>query len=242
MHLELSKSNKNFLIPTLNNTGYTPAKPDIIQKAFIRFAKHAKNPLLDVGAAFGITSLLALNNGGYIIANDLDARHLEAIKQNAPLSLVNKLELVVGRMPQDLDFKEESLSGILVARVLHFLTGQEIMESLHKIFKWLTPKGKVFFVATTPFIKILEPFIPVYNDRKQSGELWPGTLEDVKKYQSMNVEAMPSFVHLLDEDIVRRIFTEAGFKIKKLNYFAAECPQEWLYDGREFIGCIAEKS
>lgn len=184
---------------------------------------------------------MALEAGGHVIANDLEIKHLKLIQQNLPLYNGNKIDFLNARMPQDLEFVEGSLDGVLISKVLHFMTPEEVMESLNKIFYWLAPGGKIFFVASTPFIKILEPFISVYYERIEKGILWAGFIEEVDKYLCKSVQTMPKTINLMDKKIVRRIFQKAGFRIKTLRYFAAECPKEWLYDGREFIGCIAQK-
>lgn len=232
------ETEKNELFPTLNNMGYTPKLPDIIQTSFINYAAQCALPALDIGAAFGVATLPALKMGTKIIANDLDQRHLDIIREQTPPTLRTNLDTRVGGIPSGLTLQKESVSAILVARVLHFLSPEAIQESLIKMKNWLMPNGKLFIVVTTPFIKILESYIPIYEQRKANNDPWPGLINNATTYLTEDVK-MPSFANLFDEDLLHRVLREANFDIESLFYFPAECPAEWLYDGREFLGCVA---
>jgi 2-polyprenyl-3-methyl-5-hydroxy-6-metoxy-1,4-benzoquinol methylase len=92
-------------------------------------------PVLDIGCAYGMASLPALKKGAVVIANDLDERHLQLLKSQAPVSSLERLQLKPGRMPDDLDFPEGNLGAVLASRVLNFIHPDKLEESFHKIFK-----------------------------------------------------------------------------------------------------------
>lgn len=103
-------------------------------------------------------------------------------------------------------------------------------------------KNNLFWkiVVTTPFIKLLENFIPIYQKRKSENDLWSGLISDAQDFLSEKVQ-MPHSVNLFDEDVLKRVLTAAHFHIEDLFYFPAKSPQKWLLDGREFLGCIGRK-
>jgi SAM-dependent methyltransferase len=237
-YINMKKDIDTFLIPTLNNMGYTQSNPDIIQKEFIEFSSTVSSSVLDIGAAFGITTLLALKKGAKVIANDIDKRHLSVIMEKTPTLLKHNLRLLEGRLPYDIKINKQSLGAILIARVLHFLSPVEIVDSLEKTRSWLEPTGKIFIVVTTPFSKLFEKVIPIYEENKKNKAPWPALMQDVHMFLSDKVQ-IPPFLNLFDKELLESLLTQTGFHIEQLFYFPGECPKKWLYDGREFLGCIA---
>ena len=51
----------------------------------------------------------------------------------------------VGTFPSDLDLPAESVKGVLLSQVAHYLSPQAIFESLQKSFVWLKPDGGAYF-------------------------------------------------------------------------------------------------
>jgi SAM-dependent methyltransferase len=105
---------------------------------------------LEIGAAYGVTVLPALAAGAAVIANDVDPKHLEILRERAG-PLAGKLSLFPGKFPNEVHLPDSSVAAILVARVLHFFDGATIEESARTIFRWLVPDGKVFITAETPY-------------------------------------------------------------------------------------------
>jgi SAM-dependent methyltransferase len=199
--------------------------------------------VLDVGAAFGVASIPALESGATVIANDMELRHLEILWERTPERLRSHLILNAGRFPEDLSFAENSLDAIHAANLLNFLRGDEILRGLVLIRRWLKPGGKVFTISGTPYAANIREFIPVYEKRKCRGVRWPGEAENVQQYSShQTVSELPSFINLLDEDVLRDAFEATGFIIEKSEMFLRSGLPEYLYyDGRENVGLIAAK-
>src|SRR5207244_3611285 len=113
-----------------------------------------------------------------------------------------------------LEFPPASLGGIHAANVLHFLTGDQLVDGASRMFRWLRPGGKVFTLSSTPFVGTLRDFIPIYQRRKGSGVPWPGELGHPQVFSDhATVRELPDFVHLLEEDVLREVFCRAGFVI-----------------------------
>jgi SAM-dependent methyltransferase len=235
---------KDALIVTLNSMGYMLSEPEKYNQAFIDFSPHAPGPALEIGAAYGLATIPALEKGAYVIANDLDERHLQILRRKVPSSLLDHLELKPGRMPTDIDFEENSLGAVLASRVLNFLLPEEMGISFEKIFKWLNPGGKFFFLVATPYMGNFRKFLPTYQKRKMAGEKWPGLLEDIPFCTPERAPDLPKFINLLDEDVLTESLTNVGFVIEEIGYSPAidEHPEEMKLDGREQLGVIARKN
>src|SRR5262245_33374185 len=114
---------KDGLIPTLNQMGWMTVGLDAFSREFVDFSSTAPGPVLDIGAAYGIASIEALKTGARVIANDLDRRHLDILYDRAPKEYVRNLILKAGEFPNELNFSDYSLGGILACRILHFFDG-----------------------------------------------------------------------------------------------------------------------
>lgn len=240
--LAMPEPEENGLIKTLNSMGTMTPSPDIFSRAFIEFAPKAPGRSLDVGAAYGVATLPALNNGVSVIANDIDDRHLKILYNRVPLDLRPRLELAPGEFPDKLDFPPGSLGAILICRVLHFFDGPRIERAAGKVMKWLAPGGKVFVVGETPFIGTAKAFFPTYESRQKAGDPWPGVVENVAAHDPKRAGSLPSLFHLLDDRVLRRVFTAAGFEIERVELFARpDYPADIRLDGRESVGLIAVK-
>lgn len=231
------------LFKTLNGMGHSIAELTEYSEAFLDFAPIASGPVLDIGAAFGVASLPALERGAEVIINDMAQEHLDVIASKMPDHLKSRVFYRQGRVPDDLMFKPQSLGAIHSSQVFHFLSGEELMRMFDLMFTWLKPKGKIFVITGTPYVHILRKFIPIYEQRKSEGVRWPGELPSLKMYTSHPVsDDNPSFCHFLDDTILGRTAREAGFIVEKLSLFdRGDLPDHIKWDGRENVGLIAHK-
>jgi predicted SAM-dependent methyltransferase len=231
-------------IITLNRMGRATLDLTEYSREFVAFAPLAPGPVLDIGAGFGVATLAALTAGASVIANDVDDRHLRIIVEQASAAGVReRLEILPGWFPSDLDIRRERLGAIHASQVLHFLSERELMTGAALMFRWLQPGGRVFTISGTPYVKTLERFIPVYEERKRTGVPWPGAIQNVHEYSSHpTINELPDFMHFLDDETVARPFAEAGFVIERVEMYNRKGLPEYLkYDGRENVGLIARK-
>ncbi len=239
---KMPEAELNGFIKTLNNMGYMTSSLDEFSKLFIEFSPLAPGPVLDIGAAYGIATLPALENGATVIANDIEGAHLEILKDRAPEHLKSKLSLKAGEFPEQLEIEPNSLGAVLVCRVMHFFDGDRIEKSAATLFKWLKSGGKAFVVAETPYLRNFQNFIPIYESRKRAGEKWPGYIDDVMAIAPERGAFLPSKMHLLDPDVFTRTFKCAGFIIEDARMIARkDFPEDLQLDGRESVGIIARK-
>ena len=230
--------------PTLNGTGFMFKVLDEYAEEFIRFAGETDGEVLDIGCAFGIATIAALEAGGRVTACDLDPRHLKILTENTPEALRSRLTCVTGQLP-DIDLPEESYDAILCSRVLHFLDGSAVDASLHNMYRWLKPGGRLYLVADTPY-GIWRKLIPIFEAKRARGDRWPGMMIGLENYlpfapKDRAIEG-PPFMNLLDPDLLTRICTEAGFEVERASFIErSDFSGLGRMDGRENTGIRAIK-
>ncbi|MBI3505886.1 MAG: class I SAM-dependent methyltransferase [Proteobacteria bacterium] len=223
----MPKAEANGTVPTLNGMGAMTPELDPYASAFVDFAAFSKVPVLDVGAAYGIATLAALERGARVIANDVEPRHLEILSTRVPEERLHRLRLFPGAFPGGLSLAHESIGAALLGRMLHFLSGDEIERGIANLRRWLVPGGKVFAVALTPYIGTRRDFIPVYESRRAAGLAWPGERERM---------------HYLEPAVLAAAFERAGFDVEVAETFSRpELLGDMRLDGRESMGLIARK-
>lgn len=243
---------------TLNNMGYEATSPDTwdpITKLWIRYgATTIKTPprlLLNVGCAFGSTSVSAASAGAKVICNDLDERHLTALSVSVPEDLKAQFIFLPGDYcaectMQDLQ-RAGSVDGVLLSRVLHFFSPRQFQRALQISFELLRPKGRIFVVTSSPYLKSLLSLGALFEFKKMRGDLWPGfldgTKEKVSDYFPRAKNRYPESMNFVDPEILTRELELAGFTIRLPAHYLNDValPQEHLLDGRELVGIVGEK-
>ena len=231
------------VIKTANAMGVMFKELSPAAEEFVQFAKLAKLPMLDIGAAFGATTIPALENGANVIACDLSDEHLVILRQSVDKKFLHKLQTVTKKFPDELNFNARSLSGILISNVLHFMDGESIVLGLEKCWQWLEDNGKIFITVMTPHLSFYHQLIPEYEKRVANGDEWPGIFNPRLVASEKWRDNLPEFVHLFELDTIQTVVEKAGFTIDGIGYFCYKnYPDEHRTDGNEFISLCATKS
>lgn len=237
--------------------GFTTTPCDPVSMKFIehaaRSAKH-HGKVLEIGAAFGAATLEAIEQGATVFCNDISAENLAVIKKRfmeikgTSISSTdgddNNLVLIPGEFPDELSgLPKNYFDAILICRVLHFFTGEKIEESLAFFTKLLAPKGKIYIVCETPFLKNWQKFIPEFNNRIQAGEKWPGEINNPADFESSGRAAsLPKFVHWMTKEVLERSLKHAGLTVEQVEYInrKGQFPDDLLLPeaGKESVGAI----
>lgn len=237
--------------------GFTTTPCDPVSQRFIEHAalsaKHG-GKVLEIGAAFGAATLEAIAKGATVFCNDIDPENLAVVRQrfmettdDPSESLTgdsSKLILVPGELPNELiGLPEKQFDAILICRVLHFFSGAKIEESLGLLSKLLAPKGKIYIVCETPFLRNWQRFIPEFNRRVENEEEWPGEIIEPAKFESSGrASSLPTFVHWITKEVLDRSLLKAGFSIEHSEYInrSGQFPEDLLLPeyGKESIGAI----
>ena len=231
------------LVPTLNDKGFMFEVLDEYADEFIRQSADSGEEALEIGCAYGVAAIAALEAGAKITACDMDERHLEVLQSRVSDELKKHLTLHTGMLP-DIDLPENHFGTLLCSRVLHFLTGDEIDQSLRNMYRWLKPGGKLFLVADTPF-GIWRNFIPTWEKNQAAGERWPGHMEkpvNYLPYKPSSDDIGPPLMNLLDPNLLSRSCIEAGFQVSKASFIdRKDFGEKGRMDGRENCGLAAIK-
>ena len=165
----------NEYIPTLNNRGYQMSKTSPLLKEWIR-SFDGRNPLVDLGCAYGINTYEALDANIPVIALDMYRRHLQILEENAPPSKSKLLSCVLGELPYDIPIADISVSGVLVSEVFHFLTGEEINKALSTLMQKLVPGGSLFITTMSIhfFDDIDKTIVHDFYAKRNNDVEWPG--------------------------------------------------------------------
>ena len=233
----------------------TPCDP-VSQQVIEHAALSAKQGgrVLEIGAAFGAATLEAIAKGATVFCNDIDPENLAVVRQrfmettdDSSESLTgdsSRLVLVPGELPNELiGLPEKHFDAILICRVLHFFSGSKIEESLALLAKLLAPKGKIYIVCETPFLRNWQRFIPEFNRRVEENEEWPGEITEPAKYESSGrASSLPKFVHWITKEVLDRSLVKAGFSVEHSEYInrKGQFPDDLLLpeQGKESIGAI----
>lgn len=236
--------------------GFTTTPCDPVSKSFLEYTEEISRTggsILEVGAAFGAASLLALEKGATVYCNDIDAKNLAVVRSRylhgvEELSSTGdnpSLVLVPGSFPDELlGLPQNFFDAILICRVMHFFTGAQIEKSLRSLSSFLKPGGKVFVVCETPFLKNWQKFLPEYEKRLQTNVQWPGEINNPADFESSGrASSLPEFVHWITKEIMEEVLNRTNFGIEHIAYIdrSGQFPEDLLFDGRESIGAIAIK-
>ena len=216
---------------------------DDYAEEFIRVAGESGDEVLEIGCAYGVATIPALEAGATVTASDMDPRHLEILQSRAPAESLERLTLIPGVLP-DIDLPEDHFGAILCSRVLHFLPGDEIEASVRNMYRWLRPGGRLFLVADTPW-GIWRNFIPTWEDNVAKGERWPGHMPkpiNYLPYKPSSDDIGPPLMNLLDPELLRRTCEEAGFVVDRATFVdRSDFGDKGRMDGRENCGIAAHK-
>jgi SAM-dependent methyltransferase len=228
-------------IPTLNSRGFMLEALDDYAKEFVEIAASASDEVLDMGCAYGVATLAALERGAKVCACDMEPEHLRILTERARPEHKTSLRTVVGLLP-DVQFEKSAFNAVLASRVIHFLTGDDIRITLRSMYDWLKPGGYLFLIVDTPYMPGWDSIVPSYEAKKAAGDLWPGFIPDfasVRKTSPGDPPA-PEFLNTLDPDILARECVYAGFEVKRSSYFGLQRLGKDS-NGREHAGCMAVK-
>ena len=241
--LPLPKAHIPGMIPTLNDTGFMTDEPDAYSLEFAAYAGSIRAPTLDIGCAYGVATIAALAEGATVTACDMEERHLEILASRVPEEARGRLTTAVGVLPYK-DFPEASFGAVLAARVLHFLTGPAIEESVSKMAVWLAPEGRLFLITDTAYAGLWRAYAPEYERLKAEGHPWPGEIHDAQRFlpEPARQRSRVRYMNFLDPGILRRVCEGAGLVVEKCGWIGPGAHERGkAYGDKERAGVVARK-
>jgi SAM-dependent methyltransferase len=238
---EIPKADTDGKYPTMNKTGLMTHDRDPFSEAYMHHAQETKGNCLEIGAAYGITTLPTLETGATVVANDIDPGHLLVLQNRTPKTHRDRLYLNFQSFPDETSFPENTFDAILICRVIHLFTPEMAEKSLEQAKRWLKPGGRIYITALTPFHYGMTSFVETYNDRWKKGDLWPGVIKNFHDYFPSIKQWAPQYVHIMDDRPLCAALNRHGFKIVQASFYDYDRPNKSKRTGKEYFGVIAEK-
>ena len=228
------------LIPCLNGRGFMEQDLNNISKSFVEESSELEGLSLDVGCAYGIASIAALKKGSKVLASDMDQAHLDILLKETPEELKDNLTTKLGTLP-NIDFKNESFMTIHCSRCLHFLTPNELIETLRNMYNWIQPGGRIYLITDTCYSGPWKNYLPEFEKKLEAGDPFPGFIENV--LDCLPIPRLPKgmtpHMNCLDPDTLSRECISAGFEIITSKYFGPSRASSNY--GKDHAGIIAIK-
>lgn len=242
MTFSRKRENTSPYIPTLNRMGYMSPALDEIQAAFVTYCeRHKGGYFLDIGCGFGVATLPVIQKGCHMVACDLEEKHLDILKKEVSKETLPFLTLMKGHFPNDIVFPENSFDAINVSMVLHFLPPLIIEKTLKEIFFCLKKGGRLFITTSSPYQRVLLPFVYLY-EKKRLVEEWPGYIHDIAEYVPHRTHMLPKKNIVFCVEELKRLAAKFGFHVRTATFFSRDgIPPDLRLDGREYSGLICEK-
>ncbi|KAK8835827.1 hypothetical protein M9Y10_040375 [Tritrichomonas musculus] len=229
--VELPPQEPDGRIKTLSNMGMATTNVLGLSEEFVEYASKCRQPVLDAGCAYGEASIAALKKGAKcVIANELQDDFFNIIVKDQRLNEDDRKRLYfkVGKMPDGIDFPENSLGAIHMSRVMHFFHPDEVERTFEKARKWLVPNGRFFILTASPYHYCTEGFGEVYEERYDKGEKWPGEVTDFTLNSGQQfVKKAPTYLHEIDPRVLVRVAEKYGFLIKKVALYGGEKDEDY---------------
>lgn len=143
--------------------------------------------------------------GARVIAIDPDTSTIQPLLAQLTVEQYARIEVRRAELP-NLELAAASLSFVHLARVFHLLEGPAIRESLQRLADCLRKDGKLFLSVLTPDGEYWSDYRQEYERRCALNETWPGAVD-------------PRTPHLLDEHVLQRELTLAGFGVEEFLSF-----------------------
>ena len=199
-------------IPVYNGDGYASPEPHPLSQEFVLFSSNSKYPVLDIGAAYGLTSINSLKKGATVICNEKEKKQLEYICHIKSITQEEKKRLFLKHGSiLEIDFPKESLGAIHMSRVMHFFKPNEVELFFQKAYNWLIPNGRIYIITMSQYhYGNPEGFSDYYNKEIKKGTEFPGMINDYKFKNEKYV------LHAIDPTVMVRLANKYGFICKKI--------------------------
>lgn len=256
---------------TDNGFGFCDARLNETSLGFLKFAfRNAVPPrdsvpaayALEVGGGVGYLAAHAVRNGVPYLFNDRSETQCRAAETRlqAVARHPDQVEVFPGEFPGGLNpqqrqrLREKRIVAVGAFMVLHFMKGAQIEAFFDSVYELLSPGGRVFVTAATPYNGYLLNFQREYYRRLRlptddPQARYPGEIDDAHRY--LPQARYPGLLHVLEPWVLERAAQGSGSKARFRVVQSAGIPrpepadQAWrggYGDGRtELIGMVFEK-
>lgn len=139
---------------TNNKTGFMFLKIDDSINHWLNSSPHSSKPLLDLGAAYGVHTIHALKAGRDVVSADMDEVHISKLRERVgeylKISASHQgtgagrlIDSTVVTLPDSTAFRDESVAGVLLSEVLHFMKPGQPQLLFNDVYRWMEPGGRM---------------------------------------------------------------------------------------------------
>ena len=218
------------------------------------------HPLLDIGCGTGLNARAAVDAGATVYATELDQNALSKL-QHTNTYPADKLSFHYMKLPADVPFKDNTFSGILCAHVIHFLTHEEIVNTLQTFHRLLIPGGQVTLTCTSEnskafelidVISIKEKQRATDKDRMDPVDNFVGLCEKAARqlppdhliwdFIDVYKQTLPfNYFNFINIDQLAKAFRGAGFTVDLSTLGPAPYLPHWEHGEQDQVRLIARK-
>jgi SAM-dependent methyltransferase len=169
--------------------------------------------VLDVGATYGYNTHLALQAGARsVLAIDPEPRHLAVLVRDTPYEFLDRLEIVLGTFPEDLQLAANSYDIALFGMVFQFMSFEQMRNTLIQTYAGLKPSGRL--IASTRTIYGTE-FIGHREPLEARNHLGRQAIGRVKNFifPTYCAELFPKTPHPMDLRVTQFNLSLVGFQV-----------------------------
>lgn len=209
---KLPKPSEDNRIKVLSGLGYATQYLEPISEEFINYSSNLNIPVIDVGAAYGLTTINALHKGAIVITNELYKDNLDYIVSLNEITNEERerLYLKEGSI-LNIDFPENSIGAIHLARVMHFFHPNEIKTFFENCNKWLIDKGRIYLSTMSQYhYGNPKDFYIKYNENLKKGIEYPGEISNYE-FKEDNY-----YLHAIDPFLICNLANKYNFTVKKV--------------------------
>lgn len=209
-------------------------------------------PLLDLGCGHGANTLEALRHGAKVVAADIDTPPLDS----HPL-----LTCATTRLPHEMPFVENSFAGILCAEVFHFLSNEQVLPAINKLYSLLQAGGYLVITCASCEVAVLKE-TGIEQKIKKNWQKHPDYFSGQNDYIDLLEQAAISFNQPdITDSVVKshrqnipdrffnfyipeqlgNAFSQAGFEVLVCELGPAPHYPVWLHGDRDQVRIVARK-
>jgi hypothetical protein len=213
---------------------------------------------LEIGAAFGVASLQALQRGARVTVNDLDARHIAEVERRWHSVCTRErrahLSTLEGAVPSVLaQWRPPGpLKAVLAANLLHFLPPDDTIQVLARLHGLCSAGARLFVSVDSPWSAAYRPLWPLHALRKQLlREPFPGA-HDFRERPLLRRLMLPTrlsaatFYHVMEPAQLAEMLERSGWQRVRARAFDADEAGNpagvTLGNGMEMTGAEAVKT
>ena len=231
---------ENGVVRTSNKTGYMRTFLPEYSRKLVSAPWPDGWRFLEIGGGVGNVIKSALDCGAReIVAVDVEPSHLEMMQRLIAGTLAQHPEAafdtIVDSLPALETLQDRRFERILCAQVLHYLSPDQFDPALARLKALLPPGGELTITVGTPFIGVYESFLPIYEERRERGDIFAGYMEDARQFHPNGANHHPGSYLFFGPEDLGEACRRAGFEVLECGF------EDQKTNGRNAAGTVVRR-